>query len=174
MSRWLMENVGRIASRWHAEIEDRVDHEKGETDSLLRGFLHDLVVFLAHCMGPRRAMAEETWEQATYLYGSFGLQRGLAAGEVVEELVLLRDAVLRFLYLPGGGSDPGEIPTLSGRDLLLLNRTLDEGMVRASIAYVDDLFFAHLQGSGVPEGVTPDVREEIEQQLVALRKEVGG
>ena len=50
---------------------------------------------------------------------------------------------------------------------------LNLGVVSASVAYVDDLFFAHLQNSGVPEGVTTEVEEEIGRQLNAFRKDLG-
>ena len=44
----------------------------------------------------------------------------------------------------------------------------DQAVVAASVAYVDDLFFAHLQGSGVPEGVTQELEEETRAQLEFL------
>jgi hypothetical protein len=108
------------------------------------------------------------WEQGNHLYGSYGVRRGLAAGEVVEELQLLRGTVLRHLlseYASGQGLQ------VSPRELLALNEVLDSGVARASVAYVDDLFFAHLQGSGVPEGSDPEVEEELGRQLEALRRE---
>jgi hypothetical protein len=95
----------------------------------------------------------------------------LAAGEVVEELQVLREIILKALM-----EDPSvDWQTKSfQRDLLGLNRLLDEGVVQASVAYVDDLFFAHLQGSGVPEGLTPEVEEEIRLQLVSFRRGMNG
>ncbi len=120
--------------------------------------------------GPEGA-GEEVWQQATHLYGSLALRRGLAAGEVVEELQLLRGVILRLLLEapPEDWGDRG-----FQRDLLALNKLLDLGVVRASVAYVDDLFFAHLQGSGVPEGVTAEVEEEMKQAVGGLSKRARG
>lgn len=169
LNRWLEENGRDIVSRWEAEIAGRGDGVETMEDTVLDSFLHHLVDFLSHAMGPTRAMARDLWEQVCYLYGSFALQRGLAAGEVVEEFHLLRETILKALLLGEGNQGPWEG---WARDLLALNRILDAGMAQASIAYVDELFFAHLQGSGVPEGVSPEVEVEIERQLEALRKEM--
>ena len=133
-------------------------------------FLDSLLFFLPACLGPQKAVGKEIWQQATHLYGSFALQRGLAAGEVVEDLQLLREVILKLLL-------EGPLGELKDRDFqkdfLALNKVLDLGVVRASIAYVDDLFFAHLQGSGVFEGVTSEVEEEMYRQLDTFRRELG-
>jgi hypothetical protein len=169
LRRWLEDRGGRIAERWHAEIRAREDRKGDKEERFLGDVLDDLVSFIPQCLGEHREIAEEAWQQATHLYGSLALQRGLAAGEVVEELQLLREVVFRFLLEAGGGRILEEsLP----RDLLILNRVIDQGVVRASVAYIDDLFFAHLQGTGVPEGVTPELMEEIEDQLAAFRREL--
>ena len=171
LRRWLEERGEVISRRWHAEIQVREDRRGDPGDGLLRVFLEHLVRFLPPCFGERRDEAEEVWEQATHLYGSLALRRGLSAGEVVEEIGLLREELYK-LILP-------ELLTLKGRgssevrDVLALNRLLDQGVVRASVAYLDDLFFAHLQGSGIPGGVTPEVEEEIRMQLDAFSAELG-
>jgi hypothetical protein len=169
LRRWLEERGERIAERWHAEIRAREDRRGDPGGGFLGGVLDDLVSFIPHCLSDHRDAAEEIWQQATHLYGSLALQRGLAAGEVVEELQLLREVVFRFLLEARGGRVLEEsLP----RDLLILNRVIDQGVVRASVAYVDDLFFAHLQGTGVPEAVTSELREEIQDQLDTFRKEL--
>jgi len=166
---WLKDRDGQIARRWRAEIRVREDRRGDDGDGFLGLFLDNLISFLAPCLGDYRDAGEEIWQQATHLYGSFALHRGLAAGEVVEELQLLRGVILRLLL-----EDPPEDRGHRGfrRDLLALNEVLDLGVVRASVAYTDDLFFAHLQGSGVPEGVTADVEEEMGRQLDSFRKEL--
>lgn len=166
---WLKDREGQVARRWRAEIRGREDRREGDGDGFLGLFLDSLISFLPPCLGDRRDVGEEVWQQATHLYGSLALQRGLAAGEVVEELQLVRGVILRLLLEapPEDWGDRG-----FQRDLLTLNKVLDLGVVRASVAYVDDLFFAHLQGSGVPEGVAADVEEEMERQLEAFRKEL--
>jgi hypothetical protein len=168
---WIEERIGLIARRWHSEIMLREGQREEGEDTLLEIFLHNLVSFLPPCLGEHRDPAEEVWQQATHLFGTLALRRGLAAGEVVEELQFLRGVILKTLFDTTPDSDMQSVPF---RDLLLLNRILDLGVVQASVAYVDDLFFAHLQGSGVAEKVTPELVQEITRQLEACRKELKG
>jgi len=166
---WLKDRDEQIARRWRAEIRVREDRRGDDGDGFLGLFLDNLISFLPPCLEDYRDAGEEVWQQATHLYGSLALLRGLAAGEVVEELQLLRGVILRLLL-----EAPPEVWKHRGfrRDLLALNEVLDLGVVRASVAYIDDLFFAHLQGSGVPEGVTADVEMEMGRQLETFRKEL--
>jgi len=168
---WLEERIDLIARRWRSEIGVREGHRGEEGDGLLEMFLHHLVLFLPPCLGEHREAAEEVWQQATHLFGSLALRRGLAAGEVVEELQFLRGVILKSLI---DNAPDAKILSVPFRDLLVLNRVLDLAVVQASVAYVDDLFFAHLQGSGVAEQVTPELVEEITRQLEACRRELNG
>jgi hypothetical protein len=164
---WLEENAPSLVGRWQAEIEQRWGAREGD---FFPSLLHHLVTLLPACLGSRREAAEELWEEGTHLYGSYAVRRGLAAGEVVEELQILRGIVLRLLL----AEFPSEVGSsrFPGRELLALNEILDQGVARASVAYVDDLFFAHLQGSGVPEGTTPEEEAEMGRQLEAQRREL--
>jgi len=167
---WLEDRQDQIAHHWRSEIRAREDRRGDGGDGFLGRFLEDLLYFLHGCLGSQKDLGEVIWQQATYLYGSLALQRGLAAGEVVEELQLLRTVILRLLL----ETQPSKLEGQGfRRDLLTLNKALDQGVVRASIAYVDDLFFAHLQGSGVPESLTADVEDEMGRQLETFRKELG-
>jgi hypothetical protein len=93
---------------------------------------------------------------------------------VVEELQLLRNVIFRLFLVdaPPGSASEATVERIPSLDLLALNRVLDVGVVRASIAYVDDLFFAHLQGSGVPGEITQELVEEMEHQLQGFRKDL--
>ncbi|MFH1764946.1 MAG: hypothetical protein ABIF09_12225 [Gemmatimonadota bacterium] len=166
---WLKDREEQIARRWRAGIRAREGRREGDGDGFLGLFLDSLISFLPPCLGDQRDAGEEVWQQATHLYGSLALHRGLAAGEVVEELQLVRGVILRLLL-----EAPPEDWENRGfqRDLLALNNVLDVGVVQASVAYIDDLFFAHLQGSGVPEGVASEVEEEMGRQLEAFRREL--
>jgi hypothetical protein len=147
---------------------------KDDGATLLRSVVVHLVSFIPPCLGEQRERGLEVWQQATHLYGSLAVRRGLAAGEVVEELQLLRNVILRLFLVdapPGSSSEP-TVEFIPPLEFLALNRVLDVGVVRASIAYVDDLFFAHLQGSGVPGEITQELVEEMEHQLQGFRKDL--
>ena len=167
---WLLEHREEIARRWRAGIREREDRRGEDSDGILGSFIQSLVLLLPASLGEGRDLGESVWHQATHLYGSLALQRGLAAGEVVEELQLLRPVIIKLLLAEPPRDWAGR--SLK-RDLLALNKLVDAGVVRASVAYVDDLFFAHLQGSGVPGGLDEEVEQEIGRQLEAFRREIG-
>jgi len=166
---WLQGHQVDISRRWRAGIRVREDRRGEDSDGILGSFLQSLVSFLPASLGEGRELGEDVWHQATHLYGSLALQRGLAAGEVVEELQLLREVIIKLLL---DAPPIGWKGRSFQRDLLALNQLVDAGVVQASVAYVDDLFFAHLQGSGVPEGMTDEVEEEIGRQLEAFQREI--
>jgi hypothetical protein len=166
---WLDRERDQISGRWRAEVRARLGHQRDQEDRLLTSFLNHLVEFLPFCLAEQRDLGLEVWRQAAHLYGSLALQRGLAAGEVLEELGLLREGVLKLLLEEESGRWGDRT---FQRGILALNRCLDQAVVAASVAYIDDLFFAHLQGSGVPEGVTAEVEEETRAQLRSLRAEL--
>lgn len=135
----------------------------------MSSFLELFLDLLPPCLGPLRDQAEPLWLQAAELFGSFAAQRGLAAGEVIEEFQVLREAVIRLMW-----ADPPPVSSsrTALRDALRLNKVLDRGATQASVGHTDALFFALFQGSGVPEHLTDDVRYELRQQLQAIRGEL--
>ncbi|MEJ2538935.1 MAG: hypothetical protein P8188_02925 [Gemmatimonadota bacterium] len=135
-------------------------------EELLELFLEFFLDLLPGLLGPYRDQLDPLWTQASELFGSLAANRGLAAGEAVEEAQFLREAVLRLLY-----QDPPLAPAgpMGLREVLRLNRILDELVTYASVGHTDALFFALFQGSGVPEKLSDDVRYEIRNQLEALR-----
>ncbi|MGD2120174.1 MAG: hypothetical protein PVJ76_00445 [Gemmatimonadota bacterium] len=166
---WLEREQDLISGRWRSEVRARLGRLSDPEDRLLTSFLRHLVEFLPYCLSQPKDHGVEVWQQAAHLYGSLALRRGLAAGEVVEEMGLLREGILKLLF--DEGPRRWEDRPFQ-RELMALNRCLDRAVVAASVAYVDDLFFAHLQGSGVPEGLTDEVNEETMAQLNSLREEL--
>jgi hypothetical protein len=93
-------------------------------------------------------------------------KRGLAAGEAVEEVQYLREGILRLLY-----QAPPIVPAgaMGLREVLRLNRAVDQLVTHASVGHTDALFFALFQSSGVPERLSDEVRYEIRAQLDGIR-----
>jgi hypothetical protein len=140
------------------------DHDGVE--ELLDAFLEVFLLTLPELMGPLREQLEPIWTEGAELFGSLACSRGLAAGEAVEEAQFLRETIMRLLY-----QNP---PRVSGgamglRDILRLNRAVDQLVTHASVGHTDSLFFALFQGSGVPERLSDDVRYEIRSQLENLK-----
>ncbi|UCC24057.1 MAG: hypothetical protein JSU98_09990 [Gemmatimonadales bacterium] len=117
-------------------------------------------------MGPLREQYETLWSEAAELFGSLACKRGLAAGEAVEEVQYLREGILRLLY-----QAPPIVPAgaMGLREVLRLNRAVDQLVTHASVGHTDALFFALFQSSGVPERLSDEVRYEIRAQLDGIR-----
>ncbi len=169
LSRRLDEQREAIADRWLLEVCSRSESVDGELLALIREFLHLLASLLAPGLGAFRDQVEVTLQQAAELYGNLGAHRGLAAGESVEEVQLLRGILLRFLYsLPQGEGSQG----VSLRDLLQLNRLVDLGATYASVGHTDTLFFNLFHGTGVSDAPTPELLAEVREQIAGIRAEL--
>lgn len=134
----------------------------------MRRFVDLFVTMLPANLGPYREQVEPLWLQASELFGQVAAQRGLAAGEVIEEFQILREALIRLLY--------AEPPTVGGarvslRDILRLNGIVDRGVTQASVGHTDALFFALFQGSGVAESLDEELLAEIDDQLETVARE---
>ncbi len=158
-----------MADRWLVEIRARTAGIEGELLHLLGDFIDLFTLTLAPGLGVFRGQVERILKQAAVLYGNLGAHRGLAAGEPVEEMQLLRGVLLRFLYGPGG---EGGLSTGDLRDLLQLNRLVDLAVTYASIGHTDTLFFNQLHAAGVAEGATPDILAEVREQVEGFHDEL--
>ena len=144
-----------------------MDRDDGRRE-IFEQFLTLFLDLLPHTLGPMRDSLDPIWDRAGELYGSFAANRGLAAGEVIEEVQIIREVIMRALYQdpPRGAAGP-----MGLREVLRLNRVIDRLVLHASIGHTDGLFFALFQGSGVPERLSDDIRWELRQQLEGLRSE---
>ena len=169
LGHWLESQRGYLANYWFDEISHRVSMEL-EMERILERFLNLLTRMIPGALDHRRSVVDSVWKRAAELYGTLGAQRGLAAGDIVEEFQIVREAVVRILFqAPPAryGSD------LSLADALRLNRFLDSGVTHASIGHTDGLFFALFQGSGVSTVPTAKLVAEVEEQLESLEGEWG-
>jgi len=132
-----------------------------------------LIDAMIEMTGPLRRQVTELWFNACDGYGRTAASRGLAAGEVVEELQYLRELLIRHLS--------ELIASLPARQsmatVLRLNRHLDRGIAHAVVGYTDVLVEMLLNRRGVLLAASDpgkdDVRERlahIEQELAVLRR----
>lgn len=168
LGQWLQRQSEFLSRYWFEEVCQRARPEP-EMKPILRRFLEALTAMIPEAVGRDRARVAPLWKEAAELYGSMGAQRGLAAGEIVEEFQILREALIRLLFLPPSARDGAG---LSLADALRLNRFLDEGVTHASIGHTDALFFALFQGSGVPEVPTAELVTDVEEQLRTIKEEL--
>ena len=168
LAAWLAERADRIRDRWLEDVKSRGGASSEPVEGLIVEFFDLFLAMLPHGLGPFKEQVEPLWVQAAELFGSMAAQRGLAAGEVIEEFQILRDAVIRFLYAEPPVAGPLRI---SLRDLLRVNRFIDRGVTQSSVGHTDALFFALFQGRGVSEGLSPENVGEIRDQLGVIGRE---
>lgn len=118
-----------------------------------------MIGLLAHMTGPLRREADDPWFAATELYGRLAAVRGLAAGEVVEEIQYLRELLTKNLAdilvaLPIRQQLPS---------VLRINRVLDRGVANAVVGYTDALVATMFSREGVPVPTTDHVQELLDQ-----------
>ncbi len=127
--------------------------------------LVDIVILLA---GPVRRRAAQLWFESCEYYGRAAANRGLAAGEVVEEIQHLRELLIRSL------SDI--IAAMPARyslaTVLRLNRQIDHGTARAVVGYTDTLVETLFTQHGVPVTVPEQIDLMSVKQLEALEAEL--
>jgi hypothetical protein len=167
LSAWLRERGSTLAAEWADEVRARGRDHTPVVDALVERFLRQLTAFLPLLLGPRGEELQSLWARACELFGTMAAKRGLAAGEVIEEMQVLRALVIRDLYQvpPTDGA-----PTL--REALRLNRVLDRGITYASVGHTDAMFFQLLEASGAGASTPEEAAEEADAQLRVIREEL--
>ena len=152
-------------SEWIAERMTEAPHIERPTVERHVSLLVDVLIETA---GPFRRHATELWYSGCEVYGQTAAARGLAAGEVVEELQQLRELLIRLLS--------ETIAALPARQsiaaVLRLNRTLDRGIAHAVVGYTDALVEALLNRRGVPIVASEPAEDEVLQRLAHLEEEL--
>lgn len=170
LGEWLRERVDRLVEHWVHDLRARDLGQANGADRVVGRFARYFVEMLPDMIGPYRDQIQPLWDRASELYGAFAAKRGLAAGEAIEELHVLRELVIRELYRypPGGCAVP-----LMLREFLRMNRSLDRAVTHASVGHTDALFFQFFEGDGVDGPVLSreDVSPEAEEQLEEIRDE---
>ncbi len=170
LERWLLRLVPSLTERWVEELRRRGHLGTGERRQLVERFAELIVALLPHMLGPHREQIQPLWDRAAELFGTIAAKRGLAAGEVIEELNVLRELVIRDLYRdpPAGGT-----VRLSLREILRMNRALDRALAHGSVGHTDALFFEFFEPEGVGSvRVGSDGLREARVQLEQISAEV--
>ena len=158
----------RLVVEWSEWITQRMTEAPHIKRPTVERHLRLLVDILIETAGPFRRHATELWYVGCEVYGQTAAARGLAAGEVVEELQQLRELLIRLLSetiasLPARQSIAG---------VLRLNRTLDRGITHAVVGYTDALVETLLNRRGVPIVASEPAEDEVLQRLAHLEEEL--
>jgi hypothetical protein len=127
-----------------------------------------LLDVITEMVGPFRREVNSVWFHVCEHYGRMASTRGLAAGEVVEELQFLRELLIRNLA-------PVLVAMRARQSMaimLRLNRVIDKGVSVAVVGYTDALVATLFAQNGVPMFDTQQDTVEIERQLGLLELEL--
>ena len=158
-----------MVSQWIAWLGDRLTATSAVPCEAVRQELTLLIDVFASMVGPLRRETKAIWLRVSELYGGHAHTRGLAAGEVVEEMQYLRELLIRSLAPAIAALRPRQGMAL----LLRLNRLVDRGVAMAVVGYTDALVRSLLPDleDHVPRRRTPDA-EELTRALHEIRTEL--
>jgi hypothetical protein len=162
-ARVIAETRDEMVIQWLDRLGDRVAAAPTIPRPTVEREFRLLIDVLAEMVGPLRREVRTVWQDVCRHYGHTASARGLAAGEVVEELLQLRDLLTRHL-----APVVAAMRARQGMAIMLrLNRVLDHGVAVAVVGYTDALVAALLGQNGVPHSSDQDAGE-IDRQLDAL------
>lgn len=154
-----------MATEWAEWVGDRSSSRAIPRELVERQFrlvIHTLVEML----GPLKREARLVWQRVLEHYGRTAAARGLAAGEVVEELQQLRVLLLRHI----GASVAEMRPRRAVAVFLRLNDIVDRGVAAAVVGYTDALVASLMLIDRDTQLLTQVDSEDLVRQLSDLEK----
>lgn len=168
MGRLLVEQRDSLVTEWADWLVERGSTSSMVSRPVLEREFRLVVTALAEMVGPLRRECKVAWVHICEHYGRVAAMRGLAAGEVVEELQFLRDLLIRSLTPALWRGRPRQGMAV----MLRLNRLLDKGVAIAVVGYTDVLVATLFAHNGVPAPHTSYDPAEVSRQLEALEQEL--
>jgi len=157
-----------MVSQWADWLGDRINGASTIPRQLVEREFRLLFDVLAEMVGPLRREANPVWFHVCEHYGRIASARGLAAGEVVEELTYLRELLTRNLA--------PVLVAMRARQgmaiMLRLNRVIDKGIAVAVVGYTDALVATLFSQNGVPSISVSSDFGEVARQLTSLEREL--
>jgi hypothetical protein len=157
-----------MVSQWADRLGDRMTAAPTIPRSTVERQFRLVFDVMAEMVGPLRREVNAVWYHVCEHYGRVASARGLAAGEVVEELQFLRELLIRELA--------PILVAMRARQgmaiMLRLNRVIDKGVAVAVVGYTDALVATLFSQNGVPLSSTDQDVAEVDRQLDALEQEL--
>lgn len=157
-----------MVSQWADWLGDRASAVSTIPRTTVEREFRLLFDVLTEMVGPMRREANTVWFHVCEHYGRIASARGLAAGEVVEELAYLRELLIRNLA--------PVLVAMRARQgmaiMLRLNRAIDKGIAVAVVGYTDALVATLFSQNGVPAFGPNHDFSEVERQIKLLEQEL--
>ncbi len=168
VGRSLSSGRDRLIALWSDWLMGRMSQAPHLDRPTIERQLALLIDVMIEMSGPLRRQGTELWFNACDAYGRTAAARGLAAGEVVEEIQHLRELLIRDLS--------EVIAALPARQslatVLRLNRFIDRGISHAVVGYTDVLVETLLNKRGVTFGVSELGEDVVNKRLDQLEEEL--
>jgi hypothetical protein len=157
-----------MVTQWADWLGDRMTAAPTIPRPLVEREFKLLLDVISEMVGPLRREVNTIWLHVCEHYGRVASARGLAAGEVVEELQFLRELLIRNL-----APVLAAMRARQGMAIMLqLNRVIDKGIAVAVVGYTDALVATLFAQNGVPAMATEYDAGEVKRQLDSLEKEL--
>lgn len=123
---------------------------------------------LVEMLGPLRREAKSVWSELLEYYGRTAAARGLAAGEVVEEIQELRLLLIKYIGAVVAAMRPRRAVAVFVR----LNDIIDRGIAQAVVGYTDALVASLMLTDRQTQPLTEASPEDVMRQLDHLESEL--
>ena len=157
-----------MVSQWSEWLEDRTTGAHTIPRATVEREFRLLFDVMTEMVGPLRREVNAVWFRTCEHYGRIASARGLAAGEVVEELTFFREMLIRNLA--------PVLVAMRARQgmaiMLRLNRVIDKGIAVAVVGYTDALVATLFSQNGVTSFRADQDSAEVERQLEMLEQEL--
>ncbi len=157
-----------MVSQWIEWLEDRTTGAHTIPRATVEREFRLLFDVMTEMVGPLRREVNAVWFRTCEHYGRIASARGLAAGEVVEELTFFREMLIRNLA--------PVLVAMRARQgmaiMLRLNRVIDKGIAVAVVGYTDALVATLFSQNGVTSFRADQDSAEVERQLDTLEQEL--
>jgi hypothetical protein len=157
-----------MVSQWSDWLEDRTTGAHTIPRATVEREFRLLFDVMTEMVGPLRREVNSVWFRTCEHYGRIASARGLAAGEVVDELTFFREMLIRNLA--------PVLVAMRARQgmaiMLRLNRVIDKGLAVAVVGYTDALVATLFTQNGVTSFRADQDAAEVERQLETLEQEL--
>jgi hypothetical protein len=167
-SRVIFDLRDEMVTQWADWLGDRMQTSTTIPRPIIERELRLIIELLGEMVGPVRREIEPVWNHACEHFGRLAAARGLAAGEVVDEMQFLRELLIRNLAPVLAAMRPRRAMAI----MLQLNRVLDKGIGVTVVGYTDALVATIFAQNGVPGPGTAVDAEEVDRHLEQLEGEL--
>ena len=164
----MAEQRDAMIDQWAAWLGDRITSSNTIARSTVERELKLILDIIIEMVGPYRRETKTVWFDVCEHYGRVAAARGLAAGEVVEEMQYLRGLLTRTL-----SPVLAAMRARTGLAIMMrLNSVLDKGIAVAVVGYTDALVATLFSQNGVPATGADFDESDIERQLKAIEEQL--